>query len=136
MSISKTKLLSLLADNAYQSYRNLFSGNMSINQQEIYDRMSNPEIGDLVLETSSFTRTHPLNRIGKLISITNEPYDEQDPDGDHISRRDIWTIERLNGEQFRWENCNFIVIAEDSFDFPRRLDENGDIVYKYFEEVD
>ena len=77
---------------------------------ELFERMNKPEIGDYVMEITAFN-TRVIDRIGKLISITDEkyPWDTEtiELNGEPPSR-DVWKIQTIDGREMRWENCQFI----------------------------
>lgn len=112
------ELLRLLGISAYIAWRNTCCGNPSPLQERYWHRMNNPIPGDLVVETTTLTRGHPPNGIGRLLSVAPEPYPDWDDEDEEepIPTRDIWTIETLDGRQVRWENCHFIKIPEDAYD--------------------
>ncbi|MED4455924.1 hypothetical protein [Metabacillus fastidiosus] len=69
---------------------------------ELFDRIKNIEIGDLVIETSSTFVYPAINRVGYLREI--------------FEGEDGWThyiIERLNGKTMDWSNCKFIKVLTD-----------------------
>ena len=117
------KSLHIAACSAYAAYRNTLSGTSSPSQQYYYERMSNPVIGDLVLETSSLTMNdiRPIDRIGYLKSVLMTPYPipeywDETTDGsweeNGLDSRDVWTIQTLDDREYTWENCRFIVVPE------------------------
>jgi hypothetical protein len=115
-------LLKLVAAAAYAAYSNTLCGNPSPNQEAYYKRMSNPEVGDLVLEISRLRGPKVIDSIGRLISITNEPFPDWEDD-EPVPKRDVWTIKTLDDREFRWENCNFIVIPEDPYNHQGKISE-------------
>jgi len=114
-NIDINSLLEVLASTAYISYTNCLFGSCPEFLHKYYERISNPEIGDLVLEISSVKRVPAINRIGELISIKPEPYPDWEDEDEPAPERNIWTIKCLDKNIFRWENCSFISIPEDSF---------------------
>lgn len=89
--------------------------------------MTHPQIGDLVLETSTVQRTAPHwsggtrwdeERLGYLRRIRYVVHPQDDDDGfielgekpDGYSQQ-VWYIETLNGREVRWGNANFIKIC-------------------------
>lgn len=117
-------VVELLAISAYVAWSNVLSGSNSAAQHNYFERMRHPTVGELVLEITTHRRVKAIDRIGRLISVTREPYDYPDwnvsEDGP-IPTREIWTIKTLDGREFRWENCDFIVIPEDPFNHPGKL---------------
>jgi len=84
--------------------RTLWSVSLGGNQRqiELYERIKEVNVGDLVVETSSTFMYPAINRIGYLKEVF------QDEDG--------WThyiIERLNGKTMDWSNCKFIKALTD-----------------------
>ena len=112
--------LELLAAAAYVAWNNVLSGCNSPDQNHYYERMGSPVVGDLVLETTSF-RGSASDRIGRLKSITREPYPDWGDEDEPAQTREIWLIETLDGREFRWENCKFIAIPETPFNHQGKL---------------
>jgi len=82
----------------YNAQGNTLSGYQTPRQQRYFDRSSNPQIGDMVIETSS--KRHPYaERVGKLISITKDG--SNDP---------LYEIEVLDGQIIEWGNARFIAV--------------------------
>ena len=83
-------------------------------------RLRTPQVGDMVAEITAYFAP-ASRRIGKLISLTEEPYPYENWDeayeGRPIPTRPIYTIEALNGKAERWENCHFLSLPE-TYDFP------------------
>ncbi len=110
--------LELLAVNAYIAHTLSICGDPSPDQARYHERMGNPVVGDLVLETTAYDAP-AINRIGRLISVEmGLPHDfdpddwDTDVDGP-LPEELIWTIETLDGRNFRWRNCSFITVPED-----------------------
>lgn len=117
-----TTTLDLLAISAYTAWRNTITGRQSPDQQQYYNRMHNPIIGDLVLEITTF-HSHPaIDRIGRLVSVTDEPYPTWANDGEcHVRFGTVHTIETLDSRMYKWENCDFVVIPEDVYNHQGKL---------------
>jgi hypothetical protein len=115
LSSLELQLLRLLGISAYLAWWNTLCGNPSPNQEDYQRRMNNPIPGDLVLETTTLARGSPPNNIGRLLSVVPEPYPDWDDEEEPVPTRDIWTIETLDGQRVRWENCHFIKIPEDAY---------------------
>lgn len=103
-------MLSLAAWSAYQRVSGLLSGNMSPRQREDYDRLSNPEVGDLVVETSSLHRAigwEDWNSLNRALGVLLEK-------GRHGGQRgaQTWTVLSLSPVPTwtYWENCSFVVV--------------------------
>ena len=126
----------LIALNGYAAYRNTMVGNPAPAVAEEGKRSRNPVPGDLVLETSSFSRpwwredVSPGPALGILLRRTDEPISTQEQlDAMHaiddcwkspderlsdIPTEDVWYIEPLDPtvvpREVRWTNCSFIHI--------------------------
>ena len=114
------ELLDLLAASAYVAWSNTLCGDPSQVQKAYYERMRKPEIGDLVLEVTTFRRASSSDKIGRLLSIEDEPYPDWEDDEPAPTRK-VWTIKTLDGRECRWENCDFIVIPEDPFQHQAKI---------------
>lgn len=116
-------VVELLAVSAYVAWVNTI-GSSTPAQRHYFERMMSPVLGDLILEITTRGRARAIDRIGRLISVTQEPYDYPDWDVSEdgpIPTRDVWIIETLDNRKFHWENCDFIVIPEDAFNHPGRI---------------
>ena len=117
MIVTTEKLAEWLAASAYCAYRNARGDTQE--GRDYLERCTHPELGDLVLEVSSLGMGRTLQRIGYLISVEKEPFEDWDDiGGGPAPTRDVWTIDALDGERSRWENCRFIVIPKDDYDNP------------------
>ena len=84
--------------------RTLWSVSLGGNQRqiELFERIKDVNVGDLVVETSSAFMYPAINRVGYLKEI--------------FKGEDGWThyiIERLNGKTMDWSNCKFIKVLSD-----------------------
>lgn len=91
------------------------------NRKKLYDALSNPKVGDMVLEISTiYSEKHVGTRLGRLNKIAKEdfPYSEKDRqyflehDG-RVPQETAYYIELPDGTEFRWTNANFIKVLED-----------------------
>jgi len=93
--MSEEELLELLAGVTENLWGAVLCGNPNTEQRNLYERMSNPQKGDWVLEMSA--RSTPVyKRIGKLF--------------DHYASFD-YIITDLQGVNRKWTNCQFITIV-------------------------
>ena len=77
-------------------------GLFSNRQAELYERIKEVNVGDLVTETSSAFAYPAINRVGYLKSII------ESEDSDDGWRHYI--IEKLDGKTMDWSNCKFIKV--------------------------
>jgi hypothetical protein len=89
---------------------------------ELFDELCNPQIGDLVMETTThqMASRDPLEGIGILIWTGDVPYfatrEEARAagyeDDELIPERKVWDIKLVfdDGRMFRWENADFIKV--------------------------
>jgi len=124
MIIDHEEVMRALASSAYRAY--MFS---CVSQAplavEYMNRVTNPNVGDLVMEVSNFG-ADAINRIGRLISARpeNPPVSQVDPETYDES---AWgrpyppymemthRIRTLDGREFAWTNARFIAIPEVAF---------------------
>lgn len=104
------QLLKLVAVSAYTAWKNTRDSNCPATRH-YYQRMGHPEVGDLVLETSSFGSA-PIDQIGRLLAIEPDPLWPED-----------WSyrIQTLDNREYTWTNAQFIVIPEDRLTHPGNL---------------
>ena len=130
---SNLDLLVLIDALGSELFGALLHGNPCPANAHRYRRMTNPQPGDLVMETSTAymrlrnaTSEWALSRdghihseagIGILVKVTWEPYpreegDEWDEEADGPwPTEKCWYLRRLdNGEEFRWTNANCVTI--------------------------
>lgn len=108
---------------AYNLWRAcLCAGPQSITN--LFNELKDPKPGDLVMETTThrMSKRDPLEGIGRLVSITEEPtstreeWIEAGGGADKpIPTETIYTIELIfdDGRQFRWRNASFIKVKTD-----------------------
>jgi hypothetical protein len=99
--------------------RRLYTASLSRYDEDWAVRMRTPTPGDLVVEVTAYFR--PVEtRVGKLVSITDEPYPYENWDeayeGRPVPTRPIYTIVMLEGKTIRWENCQFVALPTTEFD--------------------
>jgi len=116
-------ILEIVAASSYVAWTNVLCGTQNKAQDKYFERMSSPEVGDLVLETTTHGRVKAIDRIGRLLSVTTEPYPDWEDD-EPAPTRDIWTIETFDGRDFKWENCSFIVIPETPYNHQGSIGSN------------
>lgn len=70
----------------------------------VYERMTRPQPGDLVVEVSSFRREFDPDSVGRLLRI----------EGDDPRNPDRWVIEPLlrPGEEQGWSNAQFVAVPD------------------------
>ncbi len=123
-------------------------GNPAPNVQRMYERISRPQIDDLVVESSSFYRRrslddaawldHRTKAFGILLEHRREWWqiDEdwqreitEDPDlaGDGRMTDHAWYIQygQAAVDVCRWTNCDFIMVPMDSNEFRKPIGHHG-----------
>lgn len=115
----------LLAISAYIAWTNTLCSGRPPNVQMYYERMGKPNVGDLVVETTTSKRgVSALDRVGRLISVREETKEVEgwdiSVDGPYPTYL-VYTIETLDGREFGWTNCNFVVIPEDPFNHQAKV---------------
>lgn len=98
------ELVELVAQVARNLRRACLVGNPAPVVAGMWQDMANPELGDLVLEISSFRRKpFEPSSLGRLVRVEDEDEGER-----------IWTIVPLvgpqAGQEVRWENADFIKV--------------------------
>ena len=112
---SLTDLLELIASSAYIAYSHTLNGAGIPAHIRYFERMRHPEVGDLVLESTTMSRASAIDRIGRLKAITLEPLEGWDDIDEPTPNEKVWTITTMDGREFKWRNADFIVIPEDPF---------------------
>jgi hypothetical protein len=127
------RALRLLAINVYTQWGNLLMGSAPPRIQAAYERMKNPQVGDVVLETSTMWQNArnadgegQFPNIGTLLRVAQEPimsaedFAKMHADGDYWERADetlddipkerVYYIAPLDGSvpEYRWTNASFI----------------------------
>jgi hypothetical protein len=102
-----TALLALLEATAYDLWMCALRAN-NTRGLELYQRMKNPEIGDQVMEISTYRRIKKNRRgFGKLI-------EKQVGENEYQTK---WTIETPDGQICDWRNASIIAIPAGSFEW-------------------
>lgn len=91
--------------------------------QSLFDRMRNPQPGDLVVERSTIGFAHGNGtRCGVLLRKVQEPMHTAEAwkeaggaDGEKIPEWTAWYIRLVfdDGREFRWTNADFIAIPQE-----------------------
>lgn len=129
MSKSPPNWLKLLKSAAYAAYSSNLIGGPPISHWR-YEWFKSPKRGDLVMETSTvwMGERDPF-RFGYLVSNDFEFSHTDDEWKDALARGDynendkrpterIWRIKLLtDGSDYRWENADFIRVADDMREF-------------------
>lgn len=109
-------------------------GNPAPVVQRIYERIKNPQLGDLVVEASTGVRTRDLDTRTKAFGILIEHRDEwweTDAEWEALRAEDgglteedrmvdhAWYVQYGNdpGDVCRWVNCDFLAIPTDPREF-------------------
>lgn len=109
-------LARLVAHSGYLAWTNTLVGDRAPVVTDCNKRMRDPQIGDLVLETSTYYR-EPWDpgALGWLLSVDQEPwYTEEDGT---VLIEQVWYVEpfvpRADGEfKVRWTNAMFIALPD------------------------
>lgn len=104
------ELLCLLESTAYDLWMSSLSNYTPIGRA-LYERMKNPKVGDVVMETTSWRRRKDDRMgFGKLVEIK--------PGKSEFDT--VWTIEVPDGRRCNWSNAMIIAVPGGTFDwFPR-----------------
>lgn len=115
--MEQSELLRLLEINAYGVYLNTLVGSPAPRVAALFERLTNPQIGDMVLEITTIGYVPPYgNRLGRLVRQEDEPV--YSPEGEGVTEEDLLITEKItyiqtmDGREFRWRNADFIVVAE------------------------
>lgn len=121
-----------LATMAFHLQRASMVGNPAPVVSEIWDRISEPKVGDLVAEVTywfpSRDEDHRARSLGILIerraewACSDEQWEQwqaEDPDGERPIERDAWYIQYGSkaADICRWTNCMFVAIPLDPREF-------------------
>jgi hypothetical protein len=114
----------LIAIGAYTAYSNSLVGNPAPKVREYFERVSHPQVGDVVLEMSTVWRwaAHAVEaprkqypELGVLLRVTEEPFpaaegEEPDP----TVTETVHYIQPLDGSvpEYRWTNARFIQVPD------------------------
>lgn len=119
--MSTEQIAELLCVSAYELYLRTLVGNPAPNTAALFEELTHPKPGDLVLETSSIglNRCKATERIGRLIRIDEVPAwsTEENAGSDPIPtvKRWILALELEDYREFSWENASFIKVLETRF---------------------
>lgn len=123
----------LLAIAGYTAYSNSLVGSQAPKVAEYFERIRNPQAGDLVVETSTIHHEdwNPA-ALGWLLDIADEPVETEEEhramlaEGDYWKTKNegydavplerVWCVEPLDPDApcpFRWHNADFISIPGD-----------------------
>lgn len=100
----------------YQAYSNCIVGNQAPAIKRYFDRVRNPEPGDLVVETSTFyardLRGYGHVAVGTLVErkIESLVYEEDGFEPDPYEEEAWYVTPFTGGETIRWTNAEFIAI--------------------------
>lgn len=114
--------LYMLATTGYELWRSHVVGNQCPANHGRYERMKEPKIDDLVLETSSTPRIirgfqtdwhKPEHCLGYFVRKTYEPVPDWNEieQGEPAPKELVWYIRAFDGRELRWVNANFITIV-------------------------
>ena len=91
--------------------------------------------GQMVVEVTSSHRSPAIDRLGELISVTDEEMewpqeakDEwlEDPRNGPVPKERFYTIKTLDGREYRWHNADFIRIPDNRWECFQELRDNGE----------
>lgn len=130
--IGLEQIASAFRRSAYNAYCNTLIGSAPRCITEAFQRMTNPVIGDWVIETTTIGRFRhsggtDLDAIGVLENVAAEPVKYSDPDfvwdekeegRPHPTER-VYYIRTLDGRSFRWINANIVAILTAPLDLTR-----------------
>lgn len=120
-----------LAAMAYLFHRATMVGNPAPIVAQMWERISQPQVGDLVIEATYWfpnrDEDHRLKSLGLLVARREEwacsdeewaRWEAEDPeayDGERPVERDAWYIQygSKSGDICRWTNCTFLVAPID-----------------------
>lgn len=103
----------LIATLAYNLYLACLVGDPAPKVKRLFGRMTEPQIGDLVVEVSTVHRTvRGAGAMGKLVRVVEEPVCEASEwEGDEpIPTERVWFVELPDGTESKWINASFIAI--------------------------
>lgn len=111
-------LMRLLEVTAYNHYLACLVGNPAPRVAAMYQHLTSPQVGDMVLETSTiYDESRVGMRFGRLVRVASEPMytPEEWADGgsgpdEPIPHERVWYIELADGREFRWVNASFIAV--------------------------
>ncbi len=117
-------LLRMVAINAYVAWSNTLIGNAPPAIHAQFERMKDPQVGDVVLETSTiwkasrYTNDTPSQfpGLGVLLRTADEPYPidpDEYADDEPVPTEKVWYVRPLDGSvpEYRWTNASFIRVS-------------------------
>lgn len=118
------EFVELLKMNAY----NLWGSTLCVGPpklQQLFDELHKPNVGDLVMETTTFRMKSrdPREGIGRLVKIAREPFYTRESakesgyeEGEEIPEETVYYIKLCfdDNREYRWSNANFIKVKEDA----------------------
>lgn len=104
-----TDTAELLAITGKALWRSACIGNAPPLIQRLYERMTHPVPGDLVIEISSFSRVFDPDSVGRLVRIEAPPGEAHT--GGIVS---AWVVEALHrpGEEQTWRDADFVALPD------------------------
>lgn len=107
------KLCEMIYTNAYMAWVCAAPGastDAPFAWRERYRLISNPVVGDFVVEVSGGARENsPVGAVGTLIRIAREPCRElEEGEREEDVLETYYYLEDVTGREVRWENCHFI----------------------------
>jgi hypothetical protein len=110
--------VAILARTAALAYSGTLTGNRAPYIEARYQRMTHPQVGDLVVELTT-ARREPFDPscVGWLQDVRDEPVTTEEEwlaDGNAlpVPLDRYWYLVTLSGEPARWSNCSFISIPD------------------------
>lgn len=105
--VGSDALLAMLEATALDLWRASLCATKTEMGKQLFERMKNPKVGDVVMEITSYRRIKTDRMgFGKLISKT---------EGNHCGTE--WVIETPDGKRCKWTNADIIAIPCGTFDW-------------------
>lgn len=112
------ELLRLIALNGYAAWRHALWAAGCEAGRHAWERAQTPQVGDLVLETSTFyarkdyVMSWPGPELGYLLREAWEPFPGED--ADPAARERVFYVKPLDrsSEEYRWVNASFIRLED------------------------
>lgn len=108
-------LATLVRRAIYNAYDGVLIGNCPAFIRKNFERMTHPQVGDLVIEASTVRMpyTNDLNGVGVLEKITQEPFPFDEPwdeaaEGRPWPKEQCYYFRTFDGRLFRWTNARVI----------------------------
>ena len=118
-----SEVLALLCINTYNLYVSTLVGNPCLSTKTLGELIKNPQVGDLVMETSTiYDRARDEHRFGNLLRIEMRPWRESEGPDDVPPLHPFYVIESLAGGEYTWENASFIRVLDVVVDAGGRLE--------------